>query len=155
MTNQYSGPNPQPYKTSGSQYYQNCATQGAESSFMHVDVDFHAELGGLDEPSQTETGYDTTCTTISRSEDLDDSEDSIFPYPDASTYLYGVGHWVEDISRTGSTWTAWQDPNVLLQHAFTLSSASIKKKPHVEEAMNRFQTSFHGLRASEYHTVHK
>jgi hypothetical protein len=121
---------------------------------MHVDVDFHAELGGLDEPSQAETGYDITCTTNSRSEDLDDSEDSIFPYPDASTYLYGIGHWVEDFSRTGSTWTAWQDPNVL-HHAFMLSSTSIKKKPHVEEAMNRFQTSFYGLRASEYHTVHK
>ncbi|PMD27535.1 hypothetical protein NA56DRAFT_640332 [Hyaloscypha hepaticicola] len=59
-------PNSQPYKTSGSQYYQTCATKGAESSFVHVDVDFHAELGGLDKPSQTETGYDTTCTTISR-----------------------------------------------------------------------------------------
>lgn len=155
MTNQYLGPNLQPYKTSGSQYYQTCVTQGRDTSFTHVDIDLVSELGDLDEPSQAESGYDTTCTTISLSEDLDDSEHSMFPYPNASTYLYGIGHWLEDDSRTGSTWTAWQDPNVLLQHAFALSSASIKKKPHVEEAMNCFQTSFYGARASEYHTVHK
>ncbi len=77
------------------------------------------------------------------------------PYPDASRYLYGIGHWLEDCSSSGSTWTAWQDPNVLLRHAFTLSSASIKKKPHVEEAMSRFQTSFYGVWAYEYHTVDK
>ena len=73
----------------------------------------------------------------------------MFSYPEASTYLYGIGHLLEDDSRTGSTWTVWQDPNILLQ-----SSASIKKKPHVEEAMNRFQTSFYGARAAKYHTVH-
>jgi hypothetical protein len=155
MTNLYSGPDPQPYKTSGSQYYQTCATQGGDTSFTHVDMGFLAELGEMDEPSQVDSGYDTTCTTISFSDDLDDSEDSMCPYPNASTYLYGIGHWLEDYSRTGSTWTAWQEPNVLLQHAFTLISASIKKKPHVEEAMNRFQTSFYGARAPEYHPVHK
>jgi hypothetical protein len=120
-----------------------------------VDFDFLTEFGELDGTSQAESGFDTTYTTNSLSEDLDDSEYLMFPYTDASTYLYGIGHWLEDYSRTGSTWTAWQDPNVLLQHAFALSSASIKKKPHVEEAMNRFQTSFYGVKASEYHTVHK
>jgi hypothetical protein len=155
MTNQYSGPNPQPHKISGSQYYQTCATQGADTSFTHVDIDFLANLGELDEPTWAESGYDATCTTISLSEDMDDSEYSMFPYPDASIYLYGIGHWLEDDSRTGSTWTAWQGSNLLLQHAFTLGSASVKKKPHVEEAMNRFQTSFYGSRAPKYHTVHK
>jgi hypothetical protein len=120
-----------------------------------MDIDFLAELGELDKPTQAELGYDTTYTTHSLSEDLDDSEDSMFPYPNASTYLYGIGHWLEDDSITGSTWTAWQDSNLRLQHDFTLSSASVKKKPHVEEAMNRFQTSFYGVRAPKYHTVHK
>ena len=40
----------------------------------------------------------------------------MFPYPEASAYLYGIGHWLEDDSRTGSTWTVWQDPNIL-QHS--------------------------------------
>ncbi len=155
MTNQISGPKPQPYNISGSQYYQTCATQGGDTSFTHVDIDFLAKLGELDEPTQAEPGYDTTYTTISLSEDVDDSEYSMCPYPDASMYLYGIGHWLEDDSRTGSTWTVWQDSNILLQHSFTLSSASIKKKPHVEEAMNRFQTSFYGVSTPEYHTVHK
>jgi len=155
MTNQYSGPNLQAYKISGSQYYQTCATQGGDTSFTHMDIDFLAELGELDKPTQAELSYDTTYTTHSLSEDLDDSEDSMFPYPNASTYLYGIGHWLEDDSITGSTWTAWQGSNLLLQHTFTLSSASVKKKPHVEEAMNRFQTSFYGVKAPKYHTVHK
>jgi hypothetical protein len=154
MINPYSGPNAQPYRTSGSQY-QTCVTQGGDASVTDVNTDFVAELGELDKSSQADSGYVTTHTTISFADDLHDSEDSMFPYPEASTYLYGIGHWLEDESRTGSTWKVWQDPNILLQHSFTLSSASIKKKPHIEEAMNRFQTSFYGFRAPEYHTVHK
>ena len=154
MTNPYSGPNARPYKTTGSQYYQIYAPQEEDTSFRHVDIDCLAELCELDEPCQADSGYDTTCTSISFSEDLDDSEDSMFPCPDVSMCLYGIGHWLEDHSRSGTTWTAWQDPNVLLQHAFTFSATSIKKKPHVEEAMDRFQTSFYSVRAPEYHTVH-
>jgi hypothetical protein len=96
-----------------------------------VDTDFAAELGELDKPSKADSGYVTTHATISFADDLHDSEDSIFPYPEASTYLYGIRHWLEDESRTGSTWTVWQDPNILFQQSYTLSSASIKKKPHV------------------------
>jgi hypothetical protein len=52
---------------------------------------------------------------------------------------------VDDDSKSGTTWTAWQNPHALLQHASKLKVASIKMKPHVEEAMNCFQASFYDV----------
>lgn len=148
MTNINPGPNAQTYKTSDdSQSYQTYAMQ-REEDMEHVNIDGLTNLDEIDEPSEVESGYDTTYTSFSFSDDVDDSDDSMVPYPNASANLYGIGHWVDDHLSSGTTWTAWQNPNVLLEHAFAFSAASIKKKPHVEEAMDCFRSSFYGVRAS-------
>lgn len=76
------------------------------------------------------------------------------PYANTSTYLNGIGQWVEE-SSSGSTWTAWQSPEELLEHASRFNIASVKRKPHVEEAMDCFQASFYGVGGAtpEYHIV--
>jgi hypothetical protein len=148
MTNISLGPNAQTYKTSDdNQSYQTYAIQ-REEDMEHMNIDGPSNLDEIDETSQVDSSYNTTYTSFSSADDVDDSDDSMIPYPNKATNLYGIGHWVDDHLSSGTTWTAWQNPNVFLQHAFAFSATSIKKKPHVEEAMDCFRSSFYDVRAS-------
>jgi hypothetical protein len=111
-----------------------------------VDVDDSPSVGGIDSyestSSQIQSSYDTRATFAS-SIDFADPANAMVSYADTTTYLNGIGQWVEDQSSLASTWTAWQDPDVLLQHASRCRVASTTLKPHVEEAMNYFHATFY------------
>jgi len=135
--------------------YQTHFVQGEDRNYSaeQVDIDKPSNVGGIDGDDESSQGYDTSCTSFASQVDFSDTDDSMVPYQNAATYLSGIGHWANDHSISGTTWTAWQNPIALLQHSSRFSAASIKMKPHVEEAMDCFRASFYCGAAAEHHVV--
>lgn len=149
LINDSLGPNGQAYKASrDSQIYQTYTMQRNEmfTSAEHVDIDQLSYLDEIDGYNESSQGYDTSCTSFAFPEDFSDIEEAVVPYQNPATYLSCIGHWVEDHSSSGTTWTVRSNPNVLLQHACRFNAASVEMKPHIEEAMACFQVSFYGAR---------
>lgn len=156
----FPGPNAQIHESSASNIHCHTYKTPQQDIFNSADrlgIDGPSKSDGIDNyeessGSQIQSSYDTYASFTS-SIDYADSDNSLVPYANTTTYLNGIGQWVEDHSSSGSTWTAWQNPDVLIQHASRFNIASNMLKPHVEEAMNYFQASFYGIGGAgpEYH----
>jgi hypothetical protein len=144
-----------------SQYHHTYGTQRQDifNSADNVDTDDLPNVDGTESYeesscSQIQLSYSTYASCDS-SVDLADSANAMVPYANTTTYLNGIGQWVDDHSSSAFAWTAWQNPDTLLQHASRCRVTSNMLKPHVEEAMNCFQASFYGVggATSEYLVV--
>ncbi|KAE9380451.1 hypothetical protein N431DRAFT_552606 [Stipitochalara longipes BDJ] len=160
MKNLYSALSPDApgYESSSdTQSFQKFAVQGRDiiSSAEDINIGGPSNLDDFD--CYDESTYDTSYTSVASQADFTDSTNSndfIDPSANPSTYLSGIGHWVDDRTSSESARTAWHNPNFLLQHASRFKATPLAMKPHVEEAIDCFRASFYGAGgAAEEHYI--
>jgi hypothetical protein len=148
------GPNFQNSASSTESQNSRYKTQGQDvfNQTDRIDSDGLSNFDGIDSyndssSSQIQSSYGTSYSSFTFSDDIANDDNSMISYANASTYLKGIGKWIED-SSSGSAWTAWQSPEALNEHASRFNIAHVKRKPHVLEAMDCFQVSFYGVGAA-------